>query len=53
MNEIAEEVKALEKEGHKRLLMLCGENHGKSSLDYFIEAIETAYSVKTSKKAEK
>jgi 2-iminoacetate synthase len=47
MDEIVEEVKALEMEGHKRLLMLCGENHKKSNLDYFIEAIETAYSVKT------
>jgi 2-iminoacetate synthase len=52
MDEIAEEVKALELEGHKRLLMLCGENHKRSSLDYFIEAIETAYSVKTEKGGE-
>jgi 2-iminoacetate synthase len=47
MDEIATEVEALEREGHKRLLMLCGESPGKSPLDYFIEAIETAYSVKT------
>ncbi|MBN1904060.1 MAG: [FeFe] hydrogenase H-cluster radical SAM maturase HydG [Deltaproteobacteria bacterium] len=52
MNEIAIEVKALEMEGHKRLLMLCGENHKMSSLDYFLEAIETAYSVKTEKGGE-
>jgi 2-iminoacetate synthase len=47
MDEIAAEVSALEREGHKRLLMLCGENQAKSPLEYFIDAIETAYSVKT------
>ncbi|MDD5169120.1 MAG: [FeFe] hydrogenase H-cluster radical SAM maturase HydG, partial [Syntrophales bacterium] len=47
MEEIADEVRFLEKEGHKRLLMLCGEHPTRSSLDYFIEAIETAYSVTT------
>ncbi len=47
MEQIANEVRILEKEGHKRLLMLCGENPARSSLDYFIEAIETAYAIKT------
>ena len=47
MEEIAEEVRMLEREGHKRLLMLCGENHKKSSMDYFLEAIETAYATTT------
>jgi 2-iminoacetate synthase len=47
MEQIANEVRILEKEGHKRLLMLCGEHPTRSSLDYFIEAIETAYSVRT------
>jgi len=45
MEEIAREVRVLEQEGHKRLLMLCGEHPTRSSMDYFIEAIETAYSV--------
>jgi 2-iminoacetate synthase len=45
MNEIADEVRVLEQEGHKRLLMLCGEHPKRSSIDYFIEAIETAYGV--------
>jgi 2-iminoacetate synthase len=49
MEQIAGEVRVLEREGHKRLLMLCGEHPGRSSLDYFIEAIETAYAVKTEK----
>ncbi|HWR68283.1 MAG TPA: [FeFe] hydrogenase H-cluster radical SAM maturase HydG [Desulfomonilia bacterium] len=47
MEEIADEVRTLEREGHKRLLMLCGENHKRSSLEYFIEAIETAYATTT------
>lgn len=47
MEQIANEVKVLEHEGHKRLLMLCGEHPTRSSLEYFMEAIETAYAVKT------
>jgi 2-iminoacetate synthase len=47
MDQIRNEVEVLEREGHKRLLMLCGEHPTRSSLDYFIEAIETAYAVKT------
>ncbi|MDD5711771.1 MAG: [FeFe] hydrogenase H-cluster radical SAM maturase HydG [Smithellaceae bacterium] len=47
MEQIENEVRVLEREGHKRLLMLCGENPKRSSLDYFIEAIERAYAVKT------
>jgi len=45
--EIKAEVRELESEGHKRLLMLCGEHPKLSSLEYFLEAIETAYSVKS------
>lgn len=41
--EIAAEAQAIEAEGHKRILMLCGEHPTRSSLDYFIEAIETVY----------
>lgn len=52
MDQIANEVKALEQEGHKRLLILCGEHPTSSSLDYFIEAIETAYATKTEKGGE-
>ena len=43
MEEIAAEAQAIEAEGHKRILMLCGEHQTRSSLDYFIEAIETVY----------
>lgn len=52
MEQIANEVRVLEREGHKRLLMLCGEHPTRSSLEYFMEAIETAYSVKTEKGGE-
>jgi 2-iminoacetate synthase len=52
MEQIANEVRVLEQEGHKRLLMLCGEHPKRSSIDYFIEAIETAYAVKTGKGGE-
>ena len=47
MEQIKKEVQTLEREGHKRLLMLCGEHPERSSLEYFVEAIETAYLVKT------
>ena len=52
MEQIAKEVQVLEREGHKRLLMLCGEHPSRSSLEYFMEAIETAYAVKTEKGGE-
>ena len=45
--QIANEVRVLEREGHKRLLMLCGEHPTRSSLEYFMEAIKTAYATKT------
>lgn len=44
--EIVKEVEALEREGHKRLLVLTGEAPN-TDLDYIIESIKTAYSVKT------
>ena len=52
LDQIRKEVEVLEREGHKRLLMLCGEHPSRSSLDYFIEAIETAYATKTEKGGE-
>jgi len=47
LDQILKEVEVLEHEGHKRLLMLCGEHQSRSSLDYFIESIEAAYATKT------
>ena len=52
MEQINKEVQVLEREGHKRLLMLCGEHPTRSSLEYFMEAIETAYATKTEKGGE-
>jgi 2-iminoacetate synthase len=45
IGEIREEVRILLSQGHKRLLMLMGEHPNRCSLDYFIEAIQAAYSV--------
>jgi len=42
MDQIRAEVESLLKEGHKRLLMLCGESRN-NPLEYFLEAIRTAY----------
>ena len=47
MDEIAREVEVLEREGHKRILMLCGEHPKKSGIDYLIEAIKTVYATRT------
>ncbi|MGC8764420.1 MAG: [FeFe] hydrogenase H-cluster radical SAM maturase HydG [Brevinematia bacterium] len=44
--EIKKEVESLLKEGHKRILMLSGETD-ETPLEYFLEAIRTAYSVRT------
>lgn len=46
MDEISREVEALEREGHKRLLVLTGES-AETDLDYVIEGIETAYQTET------
>lgn len=45
--EMRKEVEILEKQGHKRILMLMGEDFGKYSFDDFLKAISTAYSVKS------
>jgi 2-iminoacetate synthase len=45
MPEIAREVSSLLKEGHKRILLICGES-SRNNTDYMVEAIRTAYSVK-------
>lgn len=45
MEEIAHEVSSLLKEGHKRLLLICGES-SRNNTDYMCEAIRTAYGVR-------
>lgn len=49
LEQVAEEVRLLESQGHKRLLMLMGEDSQHCSLDHFLAAIETAYETKTDK----
>lgn len=49
VDEIKEETKLILEQGHKRILLLMGENHRECSLDYFINAIYTIYSVSDSK----
>lgn len=44
--EIRQNVEALVKDGHKRVLLVSGEGLGESALDYSVKAIETIYSVK-------
>lgn len=47
--EIADEIKAMLEQGHKRTLLLSGEHPTKASLDYLIQSIDTIYSVRDSK----
>lgn len=49
LEQIKEETLALLEQGHKRTLMLMGEDHQNCDLDYFYKAIDTVYSVKDSK----
>ena len=45
MDEISREVSSLLKEGHKRILLICGES-SRNDTDYMCEAIRTTYGVK-------
>ena len=45
MEEIADETRSLLQEGHKRVLLICGESK-RNDTDYMVEAIRTTYSVK-------
>lgn len=47
--EIAQEVKTLENQGHKRLLLVAGESYPKQGFQYILDAIETIYSIKSGK----
>ncbi|MFN3307187.1 MAG: [FeFe] hydrogenase H-cluster radical SAM maturase HydG, partial [Candidatus Kapaibacteriota bacterium] len=49
IGEIKEETKIILEQGHKRVLLLMGEDHQRCTLDYFIDAIYAIYSVKDSK----
>ncbi|MFA6949176.1 MAG: [FeFe] hydrogenase H-cluster radical SAM maturase HydG [Lentimicrobiaceae bacterium] len=45
MAEIAEETRTLLREGHKRVLLICGESN-RNDTDYMVEAIRTTYGVR-------
>jgi 2-iminoacetate synthase len=45
MDEIAEETRTLLREGHKRVLLICGESN-RNSTDYMVEAIRTTYAAR-------
>ena len=42
--EIASEVKILEKQGHKRVLLVAGESYPKQGFQYILDAVNTIYS---------
>ena len=44
--EIRREVEAIERQGHKRILMLAGEAYGKDGLKYVLDSIKTIYDTK-------
>jgi 2-iminoacetate synthase len=44
--EIAEEIRLLEKTGHKRILLVAGEAYPKEGFDYILKSIETVYGVR-------
>ena len=44
--EIAAEVQILEKQGHKRILLVAGESYPQQGFQYVLDAIETVYSTK-------
>jgi 2-iminoacetate synthase len=45
-DEIRREVEAIEKQGHKRILMLAGESYGIEGLKYILDSIKTIYDTK-------
>jgi 2-iminoacetate synthase len=46
-DEIADEVKALVDQGHKRVLLVAGESYPDEGFEYILKAIDTVYSVKS------
>lgn len=49
IDEIKEETRIILEQGHKRILMLMGEHLNECDFDYFLTAIDAAYSVKDNK----
>lgn len=49
LQEIEEQVKAIENMGHKRVLLECGEDERNSPIDFVVSAIETIYKTKNNR----
>jgi 2-iminoacetate synthase len=49
MEEIKDETRLILEQGHKRILMLMGEHPTECAFDYFLKAIDAAYSVRDSR----
>jgi 2-iminoacetate synthase len=45
--EIAAEVEILEKQGHKRVLLVAGESYPRQGFQYILDAVDTIYATKT------
>ena len=45
--EIASEVEILEKQGHKRILLVAGDSYPKQGFQYILDAVDTIYATKT------
>ena len=41
--EIVDEAKAIEQQGHKRILMVCGEDHKKTHIEHITDAVKAIY----------
>jgi 2-iminoacetate synthase len=52
-DEIRQEVLILEKEGHKRILLVAGEDPATSSLDYLEQTIQTIYATRSTNRLNK
>ncbi len=51
-DEIASEVRALEDQGHKRVLLVAGESYPEEGLDYVLKAIRTVYATTSGARGE-
>ncbi len=52
LEEVAHEVRVLEDQGHKRLLVIGGEDPGAKAVDYLIDVIQTVYATRSGTKGE-
>lgn len=51
-DEIAQESRALEDQGHKRVLLVAGESYPQEGLDYVLKSIRTVYATKSGDRGE-